>query len=122
MGTAKIIAKSKNSRSYNVKTLTNKVYTRNRKHLTLSKGNCNFCSKLNIGLNLDDIDEINSTSNVHDMTYHINDSNVQSNGVCNIIMHIIIIVFCNLTLATIMQIVLEPCTGLNLNKFMLLVT
>ena len=36
---AKVLAKGKNSRSYKVKTLTNKVYIRNRKHLTSSKGN-----------------------------------------------------------------------------------
>ena len=36
--TAKIIRKGKDTRSYMIKTLTNMVYSRNRKHLTLSKG------------------------------------------------------------------------------------
>ena len=54
--------------------LTNNVYTGNRKHLTPSKGNWNFHSKLNVDLDFDTNHENNSTNN-----HQPNDSNIQSN-------------------------------------------
>ena len=61
------------------KKLTNKIYTGNRKHLTPSRVNWNFCSKSNIDLDLDVTYENNSTTNVQ-----INDSNIQSNNNSNV--------------------------------------
>ena len=65
------------------KSMNSRSYIRSKhlqiKHLIPSKGNRNFCSKLNIDLDLDELHENNSTTIVEP-----NDSIVQCNGNFNV--------------------------------------